>query len=311
MSSLQTFAETVLIPAQLAFAMYGMGATLSVRDFAEVAKNPIGLGVGLVVQLLAVPLLALALTQLFDMGPGWAVGLLLVSVVPGGALSNLLTHLGRGNLALSISMTVAATVSCIVTIPLVLAVLAPSYLPADFALPTGKIVFDIFAWLLVPLVLGMLTHRALEDRSARVSRWAINTSLTLLSVIVLSSLGTGRIEIAAYGWMPPLRIVLFAVALAVLAPLAVRAVGRYDDEAVAVGIEVSVRNVGVALLLFQFFFPGEAAQGHVLYSLLFYSGISMFMALPLMLAHRRGWSPVVLLARHPRPPRPLPLVGGE
>lgn len=294
MSALQSIAETYLIPAQLAFAMFGMGATLSARDFVAVIKNPVGLAVGLTIQLLGVPLLALAMTRAFEMGPGWSVGLLLVAVVPGGAMSNLLTHLGRGNLALSIAMTVAATAGCIATIPALLAVMAPSYLPSDFALPTGRIVFDIFAWLLVPLVLGMAVFRRLEERAARLSKWSINASLTLLLLIVLSSLGTGRIEVAAYGWGPPLRIVVFGFALMVLAPLVTRLAGRHDDEAVAIGVEVAVRNVGVALLLLRFFFPGEAEQGHVLYSLLFYSGISLFFAVPLVLLHRRGRSPVLL-----------------
>src|SRR5690606_31486488 len=148
---------------QLAAAMFGMGATLRLRDFAGVLKQPSGVAIGFLLQMVGVPLIALAFAYGFDMSPGWAVGLFLVRVVPGGAFSNLLTFLGRGNTALSIALTVAATASCIITIPLILALLAPGHLPTDFELPASKIVFDIFAWLLLPLALGMVVYRSVTE----------------------------------------------------------------------------------------------------------------------------------------------------
>jgi len=297
----QVFAETYLIPAQLAFALLGMGAALSVQDFLDVARNPVGLTIGVLLQMVGVPLIALGYSEALGMEPGWAVGLLLVALVPGGALSNLLTFLARGNTALSISMTIIATTSCIITIPIALRLLAPAHLPPDFDIPTGKIVFDIGVYLLTPLVIGMIIYRLRPSLAEHVSRWSIRLSLVLLLAIVVSSLGSGRISLPEYGWMPPLRILIFCGLLAIGIPHICRLLGRYDDESVAIGIEVCVRNVGVGLLIFQFFFPGEAEQGHVLFSLLFYSGISAFFAVPLLLLHRRGHSPVLGLGRYARP----------
>ena len=93
--------------------MFGMGAALELRDFLSVGKQPTGLAMGLVFQLVLVPLLALAFIGVFDMDPGWAVGLCLIAVVPGGAFSNLLTFLGRANVALSIAITVVSTSLCV------------------------------------------------------------------------------------------------------------------------------------------------------------------------------------------------------
>ncbi len=301
MPSFHSLAEIYFVPLQLALAMLGMGATLSVREFGSIARDPRGLAIGLVLQLVVVPGIAVGFISAFDMSPGWAVGLILVAAVPGGAFSNLLTYLGRGNVPLSISVTVASTSACILTVPLLLRLLAGSYLPAEFTFPLERIIVEIFAYLLVPLAIGMLIYRRWGRGAVRLSRWSIRASLLLIVLITISALGSGRIKVAEYGVVPPLLIVLFGLSIAILAPHVSRLLGRYDDDTVALGIEVSVRNVGIALLMIHFFFPGTDAQGHVLYTCLFYAGFSGFLAVPLVLLHRAGRSVVLLRRRHVRP----------
>lgn len=287
-------AETLLIPLQLVFAMLGMGATLTVRDFLGIAKNPRGLAVGLALQLVMMPALAMAFILALSIPPGWAVGLILVSVVPGGAFSNLLTYIGKGNVPLSIALTATSTTLCIFTVPLLLGLLAEGQLPDDFVFPVGKVMKDILLFLLGPTVAGMVVLRVWPERAPAVSRWSIRASIALLLLIVTGMLGAGRIEVAAYGWVPPLRIIAFGAAVALLSPQLCRLLGRADDETVALTIEVCIRNIGVALLMLHFFFPGAAEQGHVIYTCLFYSGMSGFLAIPTILRGRAGKSPVLL-----------------
>src|SRR5262245_10314227 len=97
-------------------ALFGMGATLSVAQFAEVFRTPKSFALGLTVQWLYVPALAIAFTYAFDLSAGWAVGLCLVAAVPGGAFSNLLTFFSRGNIALSIAVCAITTATCIFTV---------------------------------------------------------------------------------------------------------------------------------------------------------------------------------------------------
>lgn len=294
-------AEPYLIPAQLILAMVGMGATLHVRDFGDVVKNPGGLATGLALQWIVVPGVAVALAEALGLSPGWAVGLILVAVVPGGAFSNLLTYLGRGNTPLSISVTAVTTLGCIGVVPLYLRLLASDHLPADFRFPIQRIVVEIFAYLLIPLLVGMVVLRVRERWAPELSKWTIRGSLLLIVVITVGALGSGKIEVAEYGWGPPLRIIAFGVVLAGITPLVCRALRRYDDDAVALSVEVAVRNIGVGLLLVRFFFPDRPEQGHVLYTLLFYAGASMWFALPAVLRHRTGRSVTPLLRPHPRP----------
>jgi bile acid:Na+ symporter, BASS family len=301
MQAVQLFVETYVIPLQLTLAMLGMGATVTVRDFVRVAQEAKGVLLGLVLQVVVVPLAAVAFIALFDLSKGWAVGLMLVAVVPGGAFSNLLTFLARGNVALSLAVTTATTLLCLATVPLLLGLWVGQYVPPEFAMPIGTITKEICLYLLVPLAVGMGVLRMDPVRAQPISRWAIRTSALLILVVVVSSLGSGRIQLAAYGWRPPLLLVLFGVLLMVGVPWVCRLLRRYDDDTTALSLEVAVRNVGLALLLVRFFFPGAPEQAQVLYACLFYGGMQMFLAVPLVLRHRVGLAPALLLRPRPRP----------
>lgn len=293
MSAFQQFAESVLVPVQLVLAMFGMGATLAAKDFADVFRQPRGLALGLGLQLLYVPLVALGFTLAFDLGPGWSVGLLLLACVPGGAASNLLTFLGKGNVPLSIAVTTTTTLGCVLSAPLLLSLFASAYLPEDFAFPALRIFRDILLFLLVPLGVGMLVHANLPKHSKRLSDWAIRASIVVVLIIAASSLGSGRIQLGAYGWTPPLVVIGFQLFLAFTVPHVTRLVGQSDADATALVIEIVVRNTGIALLLVQFFFPGTEENGQVLFAALFYAGTSTLVALPMLLLHRKGFSPAL------------------
>ena len=94
--------EFFLSAALLVSAMFGMGTTLTIRDFLDVARSPQGVLLVLAMQVLITPLLAIALAKIFMLPDGIAIGLLLVAAMPGGLFSNILTFLGRGNVALSV-----------------------------------------------------------------------------------------------------------------------------------------------------------------------------------------------------------------
>ena len=298
---MQHFAETVLIPIQLVLAMVGMGATLSVRDFANVVRDGRALWLGLFLQWIFVPLFTWGFIAVFSLSKGWAVGLILIAVVPGGAVSNLLTFIGKGNTPLSVALTLVTTAVAIASVPALLSVLAAAYMPEDFSLPTARVVLEITLYLVLPLLAGMIVLRAIPRFAGGLSKWSIRGSVVLVLVIVASSLGTGRIRLAEYGWGPPLMLTLFGSLLAWITPVLCRFARRYDDDTVALSIEVCVRNIGLALLLIHFFFRDQPEQVHVLYACLYYGGMQLVLALPIALRHRRGRSPVLLRAPLPRP----------
>ena len=118
----------LLLPIALAVIMISLGLSLTVADFRRVFVYPKGVSIGLVNLVLISPLLAFAIAEAFALDPALAVGLVLLGSSPGGTMANLLTHLARGDTALSITMTATSSLAAVVTVPL-----SSSFRPATSA----------------------------------------------------------------------------------------------------------------------------------------------------------------------------------
>jgi BASS family bile acid:Na+ symporter len=250
--------EYFLASSQLLFAMLGMGALLRPVDFVAVFRRPRELTIGLTLQLLGAPLVALGVILLLPLPAGVAAGVALVASVPGGTLSNVMTHFGRGNIALSISLTAVTTLAALVTTPLLLDLLAGRLMPADFEMPVGRVAFEIAAILLLPLATGMAIGAMWPDRREVFSRWCIRVSLGFILAIVVGGAGAGRLDAMAYGPIGLAAILVFCALLQVSALLAARALRLRAPDRTAVAIELTVRNTNLALMVKASLFPAVA-----------------------------------------------------
>ncbi|MDC3132880.1 bile acid:sodium symporter family protein [Flavobacteriaceae bacterium] len=111
--------------------MLGMGLNLEWVDFKQVAKTPLWVTLGLVLQFTVMPLLGWGLSTLFQLPPYFAVGVILVSCCPGGTASNVIAYLANANVALSVAMTTCSTIGAIVLTPFLTASLSGNYLDVD------------------------------------------------------------------------------------------------------------------------------------------------------------------------------------
>ena len=110
----------VLLPLAIATIMGSLGLALTPADFRRVLTAPRGVAIGMLNLAVISPLLAFAMAELFDLPPELAVGLVLLGASPGGMSANMLTHLARGDTALSVTMTAISSVASVVTVPLFL-----------------------------------------------------------------------------------------------------------------------------------------------------------------------------------------------
>ena len=162
---------SVLLPVALAVVMFGLGLSLTVEDFVRVRRHPAAVVVALVCQLVLLPAVCFGLVLLFGLPPLLAVGMMLLAASPGGTTANLFSHVFRGDVALNITLTAVNSVLAVVTLPLV----------ANFAIghfTTGgdglDLQFDkvvqVFAIVLIPVVLGMLVRRRSPGFADRMDR---------------------------------------------------------------------------------------------------------------------------------------------
>jgi len=127
--------KTILLPLALILIMFGMGMTLRPVDFIRVVKKPKAKVVGLLCQLILLPLSALGLVLAFGLTRELAVGMMLIAACPGGATSNMISHLSRGDTALSVTLTAVSSVVTVFTIPLIVGTSLQAFLGAETEIP--------------------------------------------------------------------------------------------------------------------------------------------------------------------------------
>ena len=149
--------ETKLLGVMMMVIMLGMGASLTFKDFALALRKPAGIGIGLVTTYVLTPLVGVTLATLLQLPPAYAVGLILMACLPGGTTSNIFNYFSKGVLSLSILMTVVSTLFAVLLVPLTLGLLTAN-IEGEWRVPPGNVAQVLFV-LLVPTVIGMLLRK--------------------------------------------------------------------------------------------------------------------------------------------------------
>lgn len=178
-----------LLPLALAFIMFYLGLTLVVADFRQVATRPKALAVGLVGQVLLVPLAGFAVVRLSGLDPVMAVGLMVLAACPSGVSSGLLTHLARGDTALAISLTAVTSLASVLTLPLVVGAAYQVFMASQLAvqLPVAAMVKGIFVLTTLPVLLGMALRWRFAATVKRVEPTIGKVTTSLFVLIVLNT----------------------------------------------------------------------------------------------------------------------------
>ena len=176
----------IFLPISLAIIMLGMGLSLVTADFTRLLAYPKAVVVGLCNQLLFLPLIGFAIVVLFDLNPTMAIGVMILSVCPGGPTSNLITQVSRGNIGLSVTLTALASLITVFTIPVLLSK-AIAYFTGDtdvvIQLPILETMLQILMITVIPISIGMLIRKRREAFALRMEK-PMRTASTVLFVII-------------------------------------------------------------------------------------------------------------------------------
>lgn len=152
----------IFLPLSLAIIMLGMGMTLIPADFTRIVKFPKAVIIGLTNQLIFLPIVGFSLAIAFNLNPTMAVGLMILASCPGGATSNLIVQVCKGNIALSVTLTAIASVVSIITIPFILSY-ALEYFGSGtnvkIELPILQTIVQIMGITVIPISIGMLIRK--------------------------------------------------------------------------------------------------------------------------------------------------------
>lgn len=246
----------------LGIIMFGMGLTISGKDFAEVVRRPFDVAIGVLSQFIVMPLLAVLLTQLIPMSPEVAAGVILVGCCPGGTASNVMTYLSKGDVALSVACTSVTTLLAPIVTPFLVWLFASQYLPVD----AMSMFLSIVKVILVPLALGFILQKIMPG----VVKAAV-PALPLVSVvgivlIVAAVVAVNKAAISQSGLLIFAVVVLHNGFGLLLGYFAARFAGLSLAKRKAISIEVGMQNSGLGAALANAHFSPLAAVPSAVFS---------------------------------------------
>lgn len=250
------------IPFMLGVVMFGMGMTLAVEDFREVFRRPVEVLIGVVAQFTIMPLVAFALTKIFNLPPELAIGVILVGTCPGGTASNVMTYLARGDVALSVSMTLTTTFLAPVVTPLLTYWLAGERIDVSLS----AMMMSIAQIVLAPVILGLAMNHFLSGVTKKIQPLLPLISSVAVILIAGTVVALSADKIFSVGLTVAAVVVLHNVCGLSLGYFAAK-IFRMDSRKVrAVAIEVGMQNSGLAVSLSLMYFNPTAALPAAIFS---------------------------------------------
>ncbi len=264
-----TETETKLLGVMMMAIMFGMGASLTFRDFLIAFRKPRGVLIGLLCQYGIMPFLGYTLAMMLGLPPALAMGLILMGCMPGGTTSNIFTYFSKGVLALSIMMTSVSTLVAVVAVPALLELYSGlAGVTGQFKIPAGNVI-QVLVVLLVPTILGMLLRK-----------W--NANIGAIVELVGGLLGILVILFLIATWVPrnhqllastPWYVYIAAIGLGLIGMLLgfglARLLGQDKNRSRTIALETGIQNGPLAVLIVTLTFTGALQQEVLLIPVLY------------------------------------------
>ncbi len=251
----------LILNISLAIIMFGVALDLKFSDFTSIAKSPKSFFAGILSQFFLLPLLTWVFVMVITPPPSVALGMFLVAACPGGNVSNFLSHLAKGNAALSVSLTGFSTLFSIILTPFNFALWAGLYSSSAIILKEISLsYFDVFqtvALILgIPLILGILINNRLPLWSKKATRILKPVSILIFAAIVaIAFVGNYNLFLQFIGLI--FLWVLGHNLLGLLSGFSLAKIFRLDlADTKTLTLETGIQNSGLGLVLIFTYFDG-------------------------------------------------------
>ena len=265
---MQTLILDFVLPASMVVLMTGMGLTLTPRDFRRIVDAPGATVLGTVLQLVAMPVVGIALALAFDLPPYLAAGLVVIAACPGGMFSNVFVHIAGANTALSITLTASATMVTLFTMPLWVRLVLDQVGvgAAEIHVPVVDTALRLGGLTVLPIATGMLV-RAKWPESVRLEKGCTRVgALGIVGALTYDALRRPELPVAEFeqSLLPAFLLIAIATAMGLGSARAARLSFR---DAVTLTLEMIVKNSLLGLVLARSSLAFEATIPIVAFSL--------------------------------------------
>jgi len=264
--------------------MLGMGLSLVANDFKRIFVYPKAILVGLVNQLILLPLIGFAIVVLFPLSPEIAIGIMILAACPGGPTSNLITHLAKGDTALSVTLTALSSFITILTIPFIVNFALVYFLEEGQVIRLNIIetIIQIFVIIIIPVAIGMTIRRYRESFALRMANPVRKASAVVIALVIIGIVIKEKENIVSYFQQAGIVALTLNVATMAVGYYSARLLKIKDKQALSISIESGIQNgtlaISIAVVLLN---STELAIAPAIYSLLmfFTGGVVVFFGL--------------------------------
>ena len=248
----------IFLPLALAFIMFSLGLGLTGADFTRVAKQPKDFFIGLICQIILLPIIAFILVKLWPISPELALGVMIIAAAPGGVTSNILTSFAKGDVALSISLTAIISLLSVITVPFIvitsLGLLGLENISKDFSLISMAI--SMFLIVVVPTLLGMIFRKFLIDITIKFEPISKKISLVLFIIVLLGAILGEKDNILSYFADAGLVTLILNIIMMILAFFVAQLLGTGIEQKKCISIECGLQNGTLAIFVGSTLFGG-------------------------------------------------------
>jgi BASS family bile acid:Na+ symporter len=269
-------ASTIVLASSLIIIMLGMGLSLVADDFKRIIVYPKAILVGLVNQLIFLPLIGFGIVAVFPLAPEIAIGIMILAACPGGPTSNLIAHLAKGDTALSVTLTALSSFITILTIPFIVNFALEHFLEKGeiIRLDVMDSIKNIFVIIIIPIIIGMMIRRYAPGFSKKMGKPVRIASAIVLALVIIGIVIKEKENFVSYFQQAGIVALLLNVISMAVGYLSARLFRITDRRAISISIESGIQNgtlaITVAVVLLG---STEFAIAPAIYSLLmFFTG---------------------------------------
>ena len=268
--------SAIILASALAIIMLGMGLSLVIEDFKRIFYQPKAIVIGLVNQMILLPLIAFGLASVFSLQPEIAVGLMILAACPGGATSNLISHLAKADTALSVTLTAFSSFITIISIPFIVNFSLEQFLDQSemIQLDVAKTFGQILMIVIIPITIGMLIRKYKEEFALRMGKTVRIASAVLLFLIIIGIIIKERENLADSIQQAGLVVITLNLIVMFLGFYSAKAFKIKNQRAMSIAIESGIQNgtLGIAVAAGLLGNPTFAIVSAVYGVLMFFTG---------------------------------------
>ena len=249
---------TNILPLALAFIMLTLGLGLTGQDFIRVINQPKDFLIGLLSQIILLPIVAFIIIKIWPISPELAIGVMIIASAPGGVTSNILTSLARGDVALSISLTAVISLLSVVTVPFVVLtsvdLLGLNNITENISLLSMAI--QMFLIVAAPTFLGMIIRKYANNFTLKFEPTAKKISVALFIIVLIGAILSEKENLINYFAQAGLITLLLNILMMILAYNLAKVFGSGSQQKKAISIECGLQNGTLAIFVGTVLFGG-------------------------------------------------------